>query len=321
MDVSIIIPTYNRRSLISEAINSCLQENRLDLRLQIIVVDDCSTDGSREVLAEYGSLIERVFLEKNAGQCHARNAGLKQVVGRYVKFLDSDDVLEKGTLIEEVRLADQESADIVVSDWGNIKLNNQGKSIDGSEVKWAAPDMHPLPDSILYGKAVPTSAALYRATYIKGLEWDPIVQKLDDWDWFCQAAMLGGKIVSLNKVSYWMRDHMNTRVTTSATMLLNARDHHRILLKLERELREHGQLTAPRAKRLAQYYYKELRVLSLYDRAAFEFATSHILSLDPKFRPIDEEPVGYMRVLAGFIGFQKATLLHTYIKRLIKRIS
>jgi glycosyltransferase involved in cell wall biosynthesis len=320
IDVSLIIPTYNRQHLVYQAIESCLKEAECGIQVQIIVIDDCSTDGTRNILSEYRDQIDRIFLSQNAGQCKARNVGLSKALGRYVKFLDSDDVLGKGTLVEEISLADRESADIVVSAWGTVSIDDIGRPIAGSEIRWPVPDMHPLPESILFGRAVPTSAALYRMTYIQGLEWDSRVRKLDDWDWFCQAAMRRGKIVSLDKISYWMRDHQSARVTTSSSMLINAQDHHIILHKIEDALRQRVELTKDRAERLAQYFYKELRVLSLYDRQAFEKAAEHIHSLDPHFHPVDEERDSYMRLLARVIGFRRTVLLHTYIKRRIKRI-
>jgi glycosyltransferase involved in cell wall biosynthesis len=320
IDVSFIIPTYNRRRLVVQAINSCLREAESGSRVQIIVIDDCSTDGTRDLLLEYGDRIDPILLDRNGGQCHARNVGLNKVCGRYVKFLDSDDILEKGALAKEIDLADGKSADIVVSAWGTVRIDDKGESVTGTETRWAVPDMHPLPDSILLGRAVPTSAALYRTAYVQELEWDPLVRKLDDWDWFCRAALRQGKIVSFEGVSYWMRDHQDARVTTSASMLINAYDHHRVLHKLEDELRQTGELTAERAKRLAQYFYKELRVLSLYDRKAFEDAAEHIRALDSGFLPVDEERDGYMQMLARVVGFRKAVLLHTYIKRRVKRI-
>ena len=128
--------------------------------------------------------------------------------------------------------------------------------------------------SILLGKGVFTSAALYRKSYIEGLEWDPDITKLADWDWFVRAALRKGKIVSLNAISYWVRQHKGGRITSNATMLINDYNHHKILNKIENILQDNEALTSNRKKRLAQYYYKELRVLCLYDQLAFKKAVN-----------------------------------------------
>jgi len=319
-DVSIIIPTFNRAGLIREAIDSCLRQQSSGLGLQIVVVDDCSTDETYNTLQEYGGAIDGLRLDKNGGQCCARNVGLARATGKYVKFLDSDDVLEDGVLTKEVEIADAVSADIVVTGWGNVEAGADGSPVAGTEKRWAAPEMEPLPDTVLWGRAVPTSSGLYKRSYIEGLEWDAGLSKLDDWDWFCRAALRLGRIARLDRISYWMREHAGDRITSSSTMIKNAREHHIILNKMEETLRERNQLTSARARQLAAYYYKELRVLSLYDKPSFEKAAAHIRSLDPHFVPGDVELRGYMRPLTRALGFRRATLLHSFVKRKVKRV-
>jgi glycosyltransferase involved in cell wall biosynthesis len=95
--VSVIIPTYNRADVLTEAVDSVLNQTWKDL--EIIVVDDGSTDRTREVLSRYG---ERViyFHKENGGPSSARNLGIEKARGRYVAFLDSDDVWE----LEKLRI-------------------------------------------------------------------------------------------------------------------------------------------------------------------------------------------------------------------------
>jgi glycosyltransferase involved in cell wall biosynthesis len=316
VDVSVVIPTYNRWPLLKDALESCFREQELSgLRVEVVVVDDASTDGSCERLGAETEGLRLIRLQRNAGQCVARNAGLQAARGEYVKFLDSDDVLEERAVAREVETARREGADIVTSDWGVVVIDEAGNRIEGSARIFKGPDMHPLPDSLLAGRAVPTSAALYRRGYIDGLTWDPAVRKLDDWDWFCGAALRYGRIVSTRGVSYWMRVHRGARVTSSASMVVNARDHHRVLAKIEEILLARDELTVPRARRLAQYYYKELRVLCLYDRPLFDDALGRIYALDPEFAPVDEERQWSMRLFARAVGTRSALRLHSWAKR------
>jgi hypothetical protein len=113
------------------------------------------------------------------------------------------------------------------------------------------------------------------------------------------------------------REHAGARMTNT-TMLANAREHHRILRKIEDRLSAEGLLTESRKRRLAQYFYKELRVFCVNDRAGFEEAAKHIRSLDPTFQPRDEEQQQLMRLLARLLGFRNAVLLHSTVKRLVK---
>jgi glycosyltransferase involved in cell wall biosynthesis len=87
--VSVIIPTYNRRAMVDEAIGSVLAQSYK--AFELIVVDDGSQDGTADQLAKYGSSLQLVSREKN-GVAAARNYGVSIAKGRYVAFLDSDDL-------------------------------------------------------------------------------------------------------------------------------------------------------------------------------------------------------------------------------------
>jgi glycosyltransferase involved in cell wall biosynthesis len=88
--VSVIIPTYNRSNVVKDAIASALSQTERDL--EIIVVDDGSTDHTRETVAVFADDRVRYFYKPNAGAASARNLGLSKADGEYIAFLDSDDI-------------------------------------------------------------------------------------------------------------------------------------------------------------------------------------------------------------------------------------
>src|SRR6266508_2917548 len=88
--VSIIVNNYNYGSFLRDAIDSVLQQTYAFI--EVIVVDDGSTDNSREIIHSYGDRIRLIFKE-NGGQASAFNAGLAQSRGEVIIFLDSDDML------------------------------------------------------------------------------------------------------------------------------------------------------------------------------------------------------------------------------------
>jgi glycosyltransferase involved in cell wall biosynthesis len=90
--VSVIIPTHNRRQLLAEAVNSCLAQTFSDL--EVIVVDDGSTDGTGELVRERYARDPRVryIWQRNSERAFARNCGILAAKGDFVAFLDSDDV-------------------------------------------------------------------------------------------------------------------------------------------------------------------------------------------------------------------------------------
>jgi glycosyltransferase involved in cell wall biosynthesis len=118
--LSVVIPTWNRAQLVCDAINSALAQRARDV--EVIVVDDASTDATVELLArEFGPRISVLRLEHRRGPGGARNAGARLARGEFVGFLDSDDVWLPGKLDAELRLFEQfPDADVVVSDSQNF---------------------------------------------------------------------------------------------------------------------------------------------------------------------------------------------------------
>ena len=93
--ISIIIPIYNVEKYLRECLDSCINQTLEDI--EIICVDDCSTDGSYEILEEYQNKDPRIKIfrqETNKKQGAARNKGLEVATGEYVWFVDSDDYID-----------------------------------------------------------------------------------------------------------------------------------------------------------------------------------------------------------------------------------
>jgi len=102
--VSVIIPTYNRGKYIKEAVDSVLSQAFQDF--EIIVIDDGSTDNTREVLSLYSDKIEYIYQENKGISC-ARNTGIRCSNGEYIAFLDSDDMWLEDKLELQVRFLDK----------------------------------------------------------------------------------------------------------------------------------------------------------------------------------------------------------------------
>ena len=102
--VSVILPTYNRLPMLKEAMDSVLAQNFEDMEL--IVVDDGSTDGTAEEMKRYGGRVKLIQHSRNRGVSAARNKGILHARGKYIAFLDSDDLWVKGKLRIQVSFLD-----------------------------------------------------------------------------------------------------------------------------------------------------------------------------------------------------------------------
>lgn len=117
--ISVIVPVYNTYSFLSKCVNSILRQSYFNL--EIILIDDGSTDGSGELCDRYRQKDERVKVihQLKAGVTEARKQGLKASTGTYVAFIDSDDYIETEMFQILEQIAEEKGADLVTS--GYIK--------------------------------------------------------------------------------------------------------------------------------------------------------------------------------------------------------
>ena len=103
--VSVIIPTYNRALLLKKAIESVLKQTFKDY--EIIVVDDGSTDNTREIVNSCFSPLIKYIYQENNGRSNARNQALKIAQGQYIAYLDSDDMYLPDKLEKQISILDK----------------------------------------------------------------------------------------------------------------------------------------------------------------------------------------------------------------------
>src|SRR5690606_14758396 len=122
--LTIIIPIYNVEQYIIDCIQSIIHQ--LDDRIEVLCIDDGSTDHSIEVLKDYlnqqsKSLVKniRILQQENSGVSSARNLGISHAKGTYLTFLDSDDVL-LGTYFKEINLALLSNVDVITFGYKNL---------------------------------------------------------------------------------------------------------------------------------------------------------------------------------------------------------
>ncbi|MBT9314744.1 glycosyltransferase family 2 protein [Leptothoe spongobia] len=102
-DVSVIIPTYNRITMLEEALAS-LHAQEYDGMVEIIVIDDNSQDGTSQIIREKYTDIHLITLSENGGASAARNQGIAVAKGEFIAFLDSDDLWEPDHLRSQIAL-------------------------------------------------------------------------------------------------------------------------------------------------------------------------------------------------------------------------
>ena len=142
--VSIIVPVYNSEKFIEDTINTVKQQTYKNWEL--ILVNDCSTDKSKEIIEEYIKKDEKmklINLEKNSGAAIARNTGIEKAKGRYIAFLDADDLWNKEKLEKQIKFMKDNDYKFTFTGYEFADENGRG---NGKIVK--------VPEKINYKKAL-----------------------------------------------------------------------------------------------------------------------------------------------------------------------
>lgn len=125
--VSIIMPLYNGEKFIEITLESVLKQNYKNWEL--LITNDGSKDNSPKIVEEYAKKDERIklFNQINKGSAAARNNSLREAKGKYIVFLDSDDIWENNFLEEQIKFLEEKNASLVFSSYKRI--NEDGKEI------------------------------------------------------------------------------------------------------------------------------------------------------------------------------------------------
>jgi len=187
--VSVIIPVYNCEKYITDAVDSVLAQTHRSI--EIIVVDDGSTDKTKEALAAYGDRIKYIYKE-NGGPASARNVGIKMSKGQFIAFLDADDMWVENKL--EQQLIDIDDAGMV-----------------GSGVKPGLP--HPVflsyKELLLKNSFINSSVLVKRECFDRVGCFDerPQFKAVEDWDMWLRISkeykvkLIGQRNVIIRKTS------------------------------------------------------------------------------------------------------------------------
>ena len=123
-DISIIVPIYNAEKYLNKCIDSLVNQTKEEL--EIILVNDGSTDNSENIIKEYKDKRIKYFKNENQGIGKTRNFGIEQATGKYIMFVDSDDYIEKDACEKLYSKAVNNNLDIVICDF--FKVYDSGET-------------------------------------------------------------------------------------------------------------------------------------------------------------------------------------------------
>ncbi len=184
--VSVVIPTHDRAAATERAARSVLAQSHR--ALELLVIDDGSTDGTAERVEALGDPRLRVVRQRNAGVAAARNRGLAEAKGAYVAFLDSDDAWRPDKLARQVAALEAAPARVGICTTGaEIRPRVGPAEIRRPEIRGDAFAALLLRNLV----HAPTSCALIRREVAEAVGgFDPTLPAIEDWEWLQRATRL-----------------------------------------------------------------------------------------------------------------------------------
>ena len=308
--VSVIIPLYNSEEYIAETIESVL--NQTYKHIEVIVVDDGSTDNSLAVAKQYESDKVRVYHQENSGAPVARNYGFRLSKGQYFQYLDSDDLLTPHKIEKQVEALSKKDDDAIAT--SSVYVDK-----DGVRKLWQMPEIaHGYMKGFdmlidLWRFFLPSlcigSYLTPRSLVEKSGGWDESLQKNQDGDFFARILENAGEVVFVpNEGQIW-------RVRA------NSISHNVSIAKNESVLRSYNQISdlmlkkedSPRVRKAIAIAYGSYIINdSDRDNADRALRRLHDLQIKPDYRIRSK----YFRVLVRFLHPQTAMEIYTKIQKL-----
>jgi len=314
--ISVIIPLYNRAHLIPYTLQSLAEENHPDVSIEIIVVDDGSTDGGPELVRNNFPSVKLIINEINLGAAVSRNIGFQHANGDLVHFLDSDDIVEKGFYLRKLNsLSANKNLGGVYGPWDYFK------SEDNFSQEYIQPrkKQYPLYDSfknniiitnVLSGWFIHPAAIIWRISSVKeigGYNVDLIVNQDVD---FLFRMILHYKIVGIESPRAHIRIHKGERVgqirsVDKLVQILSLR------IQFIETLEGLKMLTPDHKKAVAQYTFDLWRTY----RKSYPQISIRLLDFSKKYNPFLRLRGSWpLRLLGFLVGAANAIRIKDLIK-------
>lgn len=217
--ISVIVPVYNVKKYLEECINSILSQDYKNY--EVILVDDGSNDSSEKICDSYGNIGKiKIYHKKNGGLSDARNFGLKKATGKYVCFIDSDDVVSRDYLSSMMHNINKYN--VKIASCGMAKIRGQKivkYNFDNIKTKYD------LEDAIIFMNVVgyfnvSVCNKLFDRTLFNNLYF-PVGKQSEDWFILYKIIEASGSLYYDSTAKYFYRERKNS-ITRSKKVNIDA---------------------------------------------------------------------------------------------------
>jgi glycosyltransferase involved in cell wall biosynthesis len=198
IEVSVVIPVFNGALTLGKALQSVFAQTMDEI--EIIVVDDGSTDGTGQVLKEQNDPRLRILQQKKSGAATARNTGVKEAKGRFIAFLDADDCWSENKLELQLKQIKKDRSFRMI--FGHVMEFTDERSLDGS--------LTATPGRILAGYS-PITLLISKTDFLEVGWFDQRYTVAEFIQWFDRAKGCGFRVHLMPEILAYRRIHAGNR--------------------------------------------------------------------------------------------------------------
>ena len=309
--VSVIIPVYNSANTIIDTLNSVFIQDIDKYDIEIILVNDGSTDNLLEVIAPYNDRII-LYNTPNRGVSAARNLGFEKSTGKYIQYLDSDDLLLPRKLSNQIKQLESYNADVAYSDWEKVKLDDNKLVVFEQVVRQIEGDKQ---IEILKSFWCPPAAILYtRSICLQIGSWNVRLPIIQDARYFFDAAYYGGQFIYTPGIMAQYRVNTENSLSTKSKLsfVKDCYENAKQIYELWKP-----EITDSKADALIHTLRYCLTEFSYYHLPYSKDIIDLILTIRPNYIP---EKSKFLKYTSMLFGFKKAEKLATIKRKLFKYI-
>ena len=312
--VSVIVPCHNAARWLPETLASVARQELPGLEL--IVVDDGSTDGSAAVAqAAYAEV--RVLQTGGVGASGARQAGADAARGEFVQFLDADDLLAPGKLRRQLDALEASGADAAYGAWEKL-VEARGGYRPGEVVERELPQDAEV--ALFTDFWAPPAVWLFRAALVRRVRWRDDLPVIQDARYALDCALAGARFVRVPGVVASYRVHVGGSLSTRDPRAF-VRDCLHNALQVENVWRERNALGESRRQALVQVYAHIARGTYGADSETFDAAWTALRRLVPDYLPAEPRLLALAARVVGYPRAEALAFLYRRARRLLSPVA
>jgi glycosyltransferase involved in cell wall biosynthesis len=321
--VTVVMPAFNAEAWIAESLSSVAAQTYAKELIDIVVVDDGSTDGTiaaaERVLQGSGIACTILSNTSPAGPSAARNRGWRTGRGRWVQFLDADDRIAPSKIAAQAAVAATAPLHVAAfhSRWAKLVLQD-GQWVDAVPAVEPETGDDPLVDLLRADNFMQLGCLLFSRKWLERVNgFDESIRLIEDVQLLLRLMMGGAALQRVRSAQplSWYRQHPTSLSRSDDRGFVegcvrNAR-------MVERHWRELGNLRSTRANALAAVYFMAARFFSGRDSEAFDALVADIYRLKPDFVPDGPRALRLLTRLVGYPRAERCAVQYRRLKRTI----